>query len=196
MYEIQPKGPVFDWRRSEHLETVRATDLRLGEAIDDLLGLVGGHDDVRRQDRAVGVGHHRRLVERQIEDRRVHVVEEALDRERGLLAQRDLGAGAGLVRAQEAVLERHQVEAGQREDEPRGLVVDAGARLQPDGARVAGGPRCRADSARTGGSAASGGDRRRAWWPSRPHRRRRARRAGPARRASAARSPPGSDDPT
>ena len=86
------------------LRDLATAELRRGEAIDDLLRLVAGIDDHRGQDRAVGVVHHRRLVEGQIEDRRVHVVEEALDRERGLLAQRELGAEAGLVRAQQAVL--------------------------------------------------------------------------------------------
>ena len=121
----------------QHLQAVRAPELRRGEAIDDLLTAVGRHDDAGRQDRMVGGVHHRRLVEGQVEDRGVHVVEVAFERERDLLAHRNLGAGAGLVRAQEAVLERHQVEARQRENEARRLVVDAGARLQPDGAVVA-----------------------------------------------------------
>ena len=46
-----------------------------------------------------------------------------------------------MIRAQQAVLERHDVEAGQRQHEPRRLVINAERALEPDLALVAVGRR-------------------------------------------------------
>src|SRR5678815_188916 len=82
--------------------------------------------------------HDAGIVDLEVEDRRIHVVEVALGGELEAVAQRNLDAEAGLERAQEAVLERHEVEAGQRQHEARRLVVDPGAGLEPHRAVVAG----------------------------------------------------------